>query len=700
MPSSRNDWSSVVRSEYDAVSVIPGVGPSLAGILERGLSIRTLGDVIRHYPIRYEDRSVTTPISKLLSDEYQVIQGTVGAVTAQVVRRGISVVKVKVDDESGSVELVFFNQFYQKARWEQLSGHMITAAGKATQIGRHVQMTDIEWEAVVSGKEGIISDRIVPIYPLTEGLSQLKIRQLQHRLAEKVMECFPDFIPLDLCRRNGLISRGEALQAVHWPQSFLHLEAARRRITFDEYLVLQVILATRKAQKSSIKGIAFRNWKPAIEELRSVLPYPLTAAQDRVIDEIGQNMAAGQVMHRLLQGDVGCGKSCVALAAMLIAVRNSFQAAIMVPLEVLADQHYRLLSRMANRLDLSVGLLTGSLSEKARAELIRRTCDGTIDVLVGTHALFQTGVKFKRLGLAIVDEQHRFGVVQRNALQEKGVHPHLLVMTATPIPRSLSLTIYGDLDISVIDELPGGRRPITTHWKKTSEREKVYETLQTLLRQGHQAYIVCSRVEQDENAELIAATEYHKSLSARLLPPTKVGLIHGKMGRDEKERVMAQFRRGELSVLVATTVIEVGVDVPNASVIVVEDADRFGLSQLHQLRGRVGRGSSKSYCILISDGKTLNAEQRLRTLQRTSDGFIIAEEDLKLRGPGDYFGTRQSGAPATPTMRIADNLCILNEARDEAQTLIGSGDLNRPEYSALRLVVSKREERMAEFAIH
>lgn len=682
-------------SEFSLVTVIPGVGDVAAKLLGRSLGISTLGDLARLIPARYEDRTDYTPIGYLQDGETQCIRGTVTKVSGQP-----SLIKVTIEDESGTANLLFFNQWYLKSQWDARIGMEIAAAGKISRRGRRPDLTDIEWERWDSDSPGIITGRIVPVYPLTKGVTQARMRHMQFWLWQHASRLFREPLPKAIRDRQHLIPRSAAVANIHWPASNAELTQARRRITFDEYLTVQIVLARRRAQQTVAKGAAFRGWSKTMEEMRAALPYSLTAAQQRVLDELAADMKTGRVMHRLVQGDVGAGKSVVALAAMVLAVRNGYQAAIMAPTEILAEQHFRVFSRFAEQLNFTIALITGSMPVKERANVVQQASAGTADIIVGTHALFQTSVTFKRLGLVVVDEQHRFGVAQRSALHEKGKSPHMLVMTATPIPRSLTLTVYGDLDISVIDELPPGRKPITTHWKKSSERDGVYAALRSLLEQGRQAYVICSRVDESEASALKAVKAYHLHLSENVLPGCRIGLMHGQMKRQEKESVMAAFRDGDVDILIATTVVEVGVDVPNASIIVIEDAHRFGLSQLHQLRGRVGRGAAKSYCILIGDGETATAEQRLRTMTQSTDGFRIAEEDLKLRGPGDYFGTRQSGAPDVPFMELAEGLNILERAREEAVWLTEKAVLETPQGYLLRNLVERKEALMASFAAH
>jgi len=460
---------------------------------------------------------------------------------------------------------------------------------------------------------------------------------------------------------------------------------------FDEFFGLQLLLAVRKRQADKMQGTVFAETNGPIEELKVVLPYPLTGAQARVIGELARDMASPRAMNRLIQGDVGAGKTVVAMSALLIAVRNGYQAALMAPTEILAEQHYLGIRRTMESLGITVSLLSGSLPAKEKRAALASVASGETHIAVGTHALIQDDVVFHRLGLGVVDEQHRFGVMQRAALKQKGFSPDVLVMTATPIPRTLTLTVYGDLDVSIIDQLPPGRKPIKTHWKRGHERQAVYETLRRLLKEGRQAYVICSLIEENEKLQARAATELAGHLQTHVFTEYQVGLLHGQMKPLEKEETMTRFRDRKLQLLVSTTVIEVGVDIPNASVIVIEDADRFGMAQLHQLRGRVGRGDTQSYCLLIGDPKTEDGSARLTTMAQTTDGFLIAEEDLKLRGPGDFYGTRQSGLQPLPFVDVVRDVPVLKEAREEAFTLLGEDPkLARPEHAALKAVVKSK----------
>jgi ATP-dependent DNA helicase RecG len=477
------------------------------------------------------------------------------------------------------------------------------------------------------------------------------------------------------------------------------ISIAQKRLVFFEFFCLQLILIHRKNLKSSEQGISFSNIRSAVDELENALPFTLTSAQRRVISEIGDDMQAPRPMNRLVHGDVGSGKTAVAMAAMLIAVRNGRQTAIMAPTEILAEQHFITFSKALEDLGVQTVFLSGSMNEKSKNLNLQAIAGGEAHVAVGTHALIQEGVSFHSLGLVVIDEQHRFGVLQRDALRQKGDSPDTLVMTATPIPRTLTLTLYGDLDVSMIDELPPGRKPVRTHWKKSSQRLSVYETVRPMLAQGRQAYVICPLIEESEKLQAQAAVDLAESLTHEIYPEFRIGLVHGQMKSAEKDDVMERFRRRDLDVLVSTTVIEVGVDVPNASIIVIEDADRFGLAQLHQLRGRVGRGNIQSYCILISDPKSAEGEARMKIMTEHNNGFVIAEEDLKLRGPGEFYGTRQSGIQDLPFLDVFRDVPILKQARDEAIDFLSKNPkLAGDDLLLLREQVHMRVKRMAQSA--
>lgn len=680
--------SAAFRSLESQVQYVKGVGPRLGGLFEK-MGVHTVRDLLYHFPRRYEDRTRFARISQLKHGEPATVLGTVLAADNVQTRGRLVITKVAVDDGSGVVALTWFNQKFRKEQFNKLRGRRIVAYGTA-QFGRWgVEMSSPEWELYDENADPLSSGRVVPVYPLTEGMFQAYVRRALANAVEDYVGLVEETLPADLRDRLDLADLGWALRNIHFPESEPALEAARRRLVFEELFLLQLALATRKRQMEAPGGgIEFAVPDGFADDLRQLLPFELTNAQKRVIAEIAADMASPACMNRLLQGDVGSGKTAVALAAMLIAVRNGCQAALMAPTEILAEQHYIGISALLGNvglMEIRTDLLTGSLRSSNRQAVRGRVASGQTQIVIGTHALIQEGVEFRRLGLVIVDEQHRFGVLQRAALMEKGLNPDMLVMTATPIPRTLTLTVYGDLDVSIIDELPPGRKAVKTHWKQTGERRKVYAALRTIIEQGRQAYVVCPLIEESEKLQARAATDLAEFLQNEIYPDLRVGLLHGQMKTNEKDRVMSAFRAGEIDVLVSTTVIEVGVDVPNATCVVIEDADRFGLAQLHQLRGRVGRGEEQSFCVLICEANTEEAIKRMQTMCSTNDGFEIAEEDLKIRGPGEFYGTRQSGLAGLKIADIFRDVPVLELARKEAFDLVERDpQLSGPAISGLR----------------
>lgn len=682
-------------------TVIKGVGEKLAPLLVK-LGLHKVGDLLTHYPRRYEDRSHFVPIGQVCDGQTVLIAGKVTAVENRPTKTRLVITKVTVDDDSPSVaSLTWFNQWRMKQTFEKMIGKRIVAYGVAKKAYSAVEIMQPEWELLDEGGEenSLAVGRIVPIYALTEGLGEKTLRKIIFAAAEKYAGDVPDGLPDDLRLRRGLVPACEAIRNIHFPPDQASLDLARRRLVYDEFLGLQLLLAGRKQAGHAAPGIAFPETTGPLARFEAVLPFTLTNAQKRVVEEIARDMAAPHAMNRLVQGDVGSGKTAVALAAMTVAHENGFQAALMAPTEILAYQHFRSVSALLEKLDIRVDLLTGSLPAKEKTAVRARVQSGETGVVVGTHALIQDGVEFARLGLAVIDEQHRFGVLQRAALSGKGQSPDVLVMTATPIPRTLTLTVYGDLDVSIIDELPPGRKPIVTHWKRGRNKKTVYDGVRSLLKQGRQAYVVCPLVEESEKLQVRAATDLAVQLTEEF-SDFAVGLLHGQMPTAEKDDVMRRFRDGEVHLLVATTVIEVGVDVPNAVVMVIEDADRFGLAQLHQLRGRVGRGQHESFCVLLADPATPDGQTRMRVLCETSDGFRIAEEDLRLRGPGEFYGVRQSGLAGLKIADVLRDRDLLMEARDDAFALIDADPkLSRPENRGLRrMVLASRSAAQTEAA--
>lgn len=652
------------------VQYVKGVGPRRAEILKR-VKIETLEDVLYYFPRGYLDWSTFKSVGELREGT----SGTVmGVVLKASVRRSSSRRRdfvARVGDDTGSIECVWFNQpFLEKVLRPDMK---VVLSGEAVRY-RSLQLRNPSFEVLSSEEQELIhTGRIVPRYPLTAELTHKFMRGLVKRVLDAAVPLVKETLPGPLLRARGLPPVGEALVQMHFPDSWELQRRARTRFAFEELLYLQLMLAIRrKSLGRAGDGIPFDARNALVRGFLSNLPFKLTGAQNRAIEEIFKYMASDSPMHCLIEGDVGSGKTVVALAACLAALGSGYQAAFMSPTEILAEQHMKTISELLRATQVEAALLIGRVKGGERRAILDGLRSGSVALGVGTHALIQEGVEFKNLGLIVVDEQHRFGVMQRAALKDKGRRPDVLVMTATPIPRTLAMTAYGDLDIAYLDELPAGRKKVVTRATPESNREKVYDFLAEKLREGKQAYVVYPLVEESEKLDLKAATERARLLSTHpRLKGFAVGLLHGRMKGEEKEEVMGRFRKGEIDVLVTTTVIEVGVDVPQACIIIVEHPERYGLSQLHQLRGRVGRGPHKSYCILIKGPEiTREAERRIAVLERTTDGMKIAEEDLRIRGPGEFFGTRQHGLPELRVADIVTDAMLLSEARNEAFRLV------------------------------
>ena len=631
----------------DRLDTLPGIGPARARGLEK-LGLVTVEDLLRCYPRSYEDRRKFSTVAAAPVDIPVCLELLVAEPPRlSRIRKGLELVKARLVDDTGSLTATFFNQTYMKDALRP--GETYIVYGKVEGPPGRRQMTNPVCER---------SDRVrftgcvLPVYALTHGISNNLLAGLARRCVDECAGQLEEVLPGPLRREHALAAAEFACRNIHFPRDEEALELARRRLIFEELFYLTCGMALLRTRRDEAAGVPFAI--PPVEEFLALLPFPLTGAQRRVMDEIAADVSAGPPMNRLVQGDVGSGKTMVAAYGAWLAAKNGRQCALMAPTELLAEQHFRSLAPLLEQASLRVGLLTGAVKGRARKELLAALAAGELDLLIGTHALLSEGVDYADLGLVITDEQHRFGVAQRAALSAKARRPpHVLVLSATPIPRTLSLVIYGDLDVSVIDELPPGRTPVQTFVVGEDKRQRMYGFVRKLVGEGRQAYIVCPAVEEgeDEGAGLKAAASYARSLQTEVFPDLRVGLVHGKMKPREKDAVMTAFAGGELDVLVSTTVIEVGVDVPNAALMVVENADRFGLSQLHQLRGRVGRGRHQSYCVLVTSTRNPDSRARLKVLTKTTDGFQIAEEDLKLRGPGDFFGQRQHGLPQ---LRIAD----------------------------------------------
>ena len=652
----------------DNVSKIPGVGPSRTAILRR-LDIHTIGDLLNHFPRDYQDRSVITPIGNLEPCPFACIKARVTETPKALVRRSLTLVTVKASDVTGSLNLVWYNQPYLQKSLKPgeylFCGPVSSFSG--SQSDGFLQMENPEYETLsdnaVSGKKPLTGERIVPIYPLTEGLSQKVLRKLLWDALDSLSN-FEDNSPLpeSVVKTHGLISRRDALFNIHYPDNQEAFLAARRTLVFTELFHLQLNLLRTRGFLRKTPGMVFEN--KAIGLFEESLPFSFTDAQKRVLNEILVDMSSGKVMNRLIQGDVGSGKTAVAMAAMYIAAKNHKQAAIMAPTETLARQHHLSIEKTFAPLGLKTALLAGSLPQREKAAVRDKLARGEIDVAVGTHALIMEQTAFARLGLVICDEQHRFGVRQRGALGAKGLFPHYLIMTATPIPRTLAMILYGDMDISIIDQLPPGRKTISTSCVDSRYRSRIFNFIKKQAEEGRQTFIICPLIEENDSGLKDVKTY---TVGVTKATGLKTAVMHGRLPQEEKTGVMDAFASGETQVLVSTTVIEVGIDVPNATVMLIENAERFGLAQLHQLRGRVGRGPWQSYCILVTDAPSPLTKERMKAMTSKADGFALADLDLKIRGPGDFFGTRQHGLPNLAIANLYRDGFILKEAQEAAR---------------------------------
>lgn len=647
----------------DEVSLLKGVGEQRQRKLQK-LGIFTIEDLLTHYPREYKDRSEILKIADLPMEETVSFLAEIKE-EGQNSRHGrLIYTRMKVYDETGAVGVLWYNQPYMKnslkiGEWYLFSGKLQKKYGRTEILSPEVERIG----------ENFAGGRILPVYPSVEGLSQKMLRNLMEEALSQMSGGMREELPLWLRKKYHLAERNFAIQNIHFPKTEQGFYDARRRLVFEELFLLQTALFRLKhTLESSGEGIRLRK-KAALREGESLLPFALTNAQKRVMQEIEQDMTAGKIMNRLVQGDVGSGKTAVAMLAAYWTIQNGYQAAIMAPTEVLARQHFASFQKIFAPAGIRVVLLTGSLKAKEKREALALVESGEAQMIVGTHAVIQEGVTFQNLGLAITDEQHRFGVRQRSTLAEKGENVHTLVMTATPIPRTLALILYGDLDISIIDELPPGRQKIDTSAVDSRYHQRIYAFIRRHVKEGRQAYVICPMIAENEKIEVQSVLEYTEELTEELAD-CRVACVHGKLKAKEKQAVMDAFAAGEIDILVSTTVIEVGINVPNATIMLIENAERFGLAQLHQLRGRVGRGSEKSYCILVSDTKTKTAKERMKTMTESEDGFVISEKDLKLRGPGEFFGIRQHGLPELKIADLYKDMPILKEAQQAAAELL------------------------------
>lgn len=660
------------------VQFLKGVGPKKASILKK-LGIENIYDLITYYPRRYEDQQSTTPIGELNVGETVNIQGKIVALAEKNTRRGLKLLTIMLADNTGTIQLNFFNQAYlkKKLKPEQIlfvHGKVSYAYGGYGSLAMsQILSFDIVENSIDDNKDNHYN--FMPIYTLPDYLKPKDFRNLLTQVFNEdfsLIEIVPEFIR----KKYNLMDKKTAIQKIHFPKTKQELTTARESLIFEELFLIQSgLLLLKKQHQVKNHGIRFLENNILVNKVKTKLPFTLTAEQEKVWQEICIDMQKDTQMQRLVQGDVGSGKTVIAILALVKAIENGFQGALMAPTEILALQHYEKIKDLLEPLDIHVGLLTGSLKIKEKRATLEGLADGCINLVIGTHALIQDNVIFKNLGLVITDEQHRFGVNQRAKLEEKGntFLPDVLVMTATPIPRTMTLTVYGDLDVSFIRQLPPGRKPIRTFVRMPDRRELIYKFVKDEVAKGRQAYVVCPLIEESENSDAVSVEMIYDELTSGYLYGVRCGLLHGKLKPAEKENLLHEFLAGNIDVLISTTVIEVGVNVPNASIMVIEGAERFGLAQLHQLRGRIGRGEYASYCILINRGKNANSLERLHLMEKISDGFILAEEDLRLRGPGQFFGSMQHGLPDLKIADVLNNVDILVNARTEAQRAIDFG---------------------------
>ncbi len=654
------------------VTAVKGVGRVRAAQLNR-LGIRTVQGLLEHYPMRYEERGSISSISALIPGEFGTIEVNVVQILERKVRGSLIITTVTVCDSTGSAELIWFNQPHIKQQFQPNMN--IIVSGMVEKRSGKIQLSKVEW---TKSGDADRAGGIIPIYHSTEKLHQFALRQMiELTLSELKLQ---ETLPPEIITAYSLLPRDQALRTIHCPQNKGELEEARRRIIFEELYFMQcALLYSKQQQQHTLTGIKHNKNGALFQKTLDSLPFQLTADQKQALTEITQDMEDTRPMRRLLQGDVGSGKTVIAILALIKTVENGFQGALMAPTEILAEQHYRTLQELLDPLEVRSGLLTGSISAKTRAETLFNLRTGQIDIIIGTHALIQKDVDFANLGLVVTDEQHRFGVEQRAQFESKGKSPDVLVMTATPIPRTMALTVYGDLDVSIIKQLPPGRKPIKTYHVSSQLRDRVYANLATKeIQLGRQVYVVCPMIDETEDTDMQSAVTLFEELKTRWYRHNiSCALLHGRLNHPERELIIQDFLEGRIQALIATTVIEVGVNVPNASVMIIESAHRFGLAQLHQLRGRIGRGQEQSYCVLISDSQSDESLFRLRSMTETQDGFVLAEKDLALRGPGQFFGLKQHGMLELKLADLIRDFPILLQARQAAHETVSTPVLTK-----------------------
>lgn len=670
----------------ESIQYVKGIGPKKAEKLNK-LGIYTIKDLLYYFPRQFEDRSIIKKIAQLEDEEKVTVKALITNIESYTPKKGMTITRIDVKDDTGFAKLTFFNKEYIKNTFRV--GDSILAFGKVKKNGRFVELNSCELEYLSASPKNI--GKLVPVYPLSYGVTNKDIMNTVRMVFESKDIKIPEYMPEYLLKKYRLCGIEYAIKNIHFPKDKESLKIALYRLIFEELLVLQLGLFMYKGGSSDEKGILFKRNQRLDEVLKS-LPFSLTRAQNRALNEIIDDMCSEKVMNRLVQGDVGSGKTVVALLALAECVFNGYQGALMAPTEILAQQHYESFTETFEDIGINVELLTGSVTKKQKEGILQRAKDGEIDILIGTHALIEDNVEFKNIGLVITDEQHRFGVRQRGKLSSKGESPDILVMTATPIPRTLALILYGDLDISIIDELPPGRQPIETIAVEKKKRDKVYNSLvRREVDKGRQVYIVCPLVEESETLDITSATETAEEIKRDFFPDLRVGLLHGKMKPSEKDAIMTAFKNHELDILVSTTVIEVGVNVPNSTLMIIENAERFGLAQLHQLRGRVGRGKHQSYCVLIYGSNSEVCRKRMSIMEETNDGFKISEKDLEIRGPGEFFGTMQHGVPELKVANLFKHMKILKTVQQEARIIIGEDStLDFKEYRGLKREIESK----------
>ena len=667
------------------VQYLKNLGPRRAAIFKT-LGINTVSDLLFYFPRDYRDRREVVPLAELAIGDAVTVCGKITKTEETRPNTRISIIKSWISDGTAVIPAIWFNQKFLKTQLTE--GREIMIFGRLEYKYNKLQLTVAEYEFCDAGGEGW---GILPVYRSTEAITQKLLRSTVEAAYEKYSGLIQEIIPDNLVEKRGLPPRPLAVGQMHFPQTFEEKELARRRFAYEELLLLELALIKNSTVLERV-GISHPKKPKLLEKFRAALPYKMTNAQERVIAEIFKDMESETCMARLLQGDVGSGKTTVAAAAVYKSAAAGFQSALMAPTEILAMQHYKNMLPLMNALGVRIELFTGGTVGEARADILERLKSGEIDVIVGTHTLIQEAVVFKKLSLAITDEQHRFGVAQRAQLQEKGA-ADILVMTATPIPRTLALAFYGDLQLSIIDELPPGRQKIKTYAVSYDYEQRIWTFLEKEMAVGHQVFIVCPLIEDSEKIDLESATKLYENISQKVFPDRRIGLLHGRQKAAEKEGIMRGFSEHRLDMLVSTTVIEVGIDIPNATIMLIRDAERFGLAQLHQLRGRIGRGSAQSHCVLMNNARGGIAKERMQTMVATDDGFKIAEADLALRGPGEFFGTRQHGIPELRVANLFTDGLILEQAREDAYEILASGGLDSdPQYGLLRFYLAQREQ--------